>query len=96
MYGTVALVLLFGLAQGLRCGYLSIVKLDGLVKQLSVVEQHHADAKRENQVLTDKVALYSSPVGVEELARERLDLVREDEVLVRIYPSSVAQGPGGF
>ncbi len=90
-YGLVLFAVVFCAVQAIRCGMASTAKLEGLVKQLSFVEQAHQQAKTQKSIYQDKISLYSSPLGIEEMARDRLGMVGQDEVLVRIYPTSVAQ-----
>ncbi len=90
-YGLLTIAFAFGLAQALRCGIASGIKLERLAAQLSMLEQVHQQAQVEQARLQDKISLYSSPIGIEEMARERLGMVADDEVLVRLYPVSVAQ-----
>ena len=83
--------LLFSGAQAIRCGILSTNRLQGLLAQLAVIQTVDNEAKVHNAVLQDKVSLYSSPLGIEEIARDRLGMVKEDEILVRLYPGALAQ-----
>lgn len=81
----------FVCVQSVRCSVLSAVKLQGLLHQGAAVETAHQQATQRNGMLQDKISLYSSAMGIEEMARERLDMVGDDEILVRLYPQSVAQ-----
>jgi cell division protein FtsB len=90
-YGALLFAFLFGGFQAIRCGVASGVKLEALVRQLSAVETVHADAVTNHAMLEDKISLYGSPQGIEEMARERLGLVGQDEILIRMYPAAVAQ-----
>lgn len=90
-YGLLVFALLFAGVQAIRCGTLSGAKVDGLLKQLAIVQTVNQEVKERKAVLQDKISLYQSPLGVEEMARERLGMVGQDEILVRIYPTSVAQ-----
>lgn len=77
--------------QVVRGGVLSSAKLQGLMYQLGAVRQYHEQAQAKNAMLRDKIELYRSPLGIEEIARDRLDMVSQDEILVRVYPVAVAQ-----
>jgi Septum formation initiator len=90
-YGLLIGSLLFSGIQAVRCGILSTNRLQGLLTQLAVIQTISNEAKVHNAVLQDKVSLYSSPLGIEEIARDRLGMVKEDEILVRLYPAALAQ-----
>ena len=83
--GLLVAALAFVCLQGVRCALGSIIKVEKLIVQLNAVVVDHKLAKQAHSALNDKISLYSSPSGVEELAREGLELVRPDEVLVRLY-----------
>ncbi len=90
-YGILAFSLLFIGLQAIRCGFISIVKIEGLLHQLALVKSANEMVISRNATLQDKIALYSSPLGVEEMARERLGMVKKDEIIVRIFPPTLAQ-----
>ncbi|MCA9841008.1 MAG: hypothetical protein KC475_02725 [Cyanobacteria bacterium HKST-UBA03] len=83
--GLVVFAILFGCVQGVRSAATSAVKLERLVSQLSTVKAVHHEAVKSNQVLTNQINTYRSPTGMEELARDGLELVRNDEILVRLH-----------
>lgn len=90
-YGLLCAAFVFVGIQGLRCGIVSVAKLEGLLRQQTLVQEAHTDVTAKNALLKDKISLYASPQGVEEMARERLDMVGEDEILVRLHPAGLAQ-----
>lgn len=90
-YGFLAFAVAFAMFQVVRCGVVSALKLQGLFRQMAVVEHEFKSAQERNDTLQDQIARYQSPLGVEEMARERLGMVAQDEVLVRIYPTALAQ-----
>lgn len=89
-YALLFLALMFAGFQAVWCGIASAAKLEALVHQLTAVEAAHNQAQTTQIILKDKISLYGSPEGIEEMARERLGLVGQDEILVRLYPASVA------
>lgn len=89
-YSLALAALLFGGIQAVRCGLYSSAKLEGLLKQLAIVQQVHHQTKAQHMALQDKISLYSSPIGIEEIARDRLDMIGQDEILVRIYPKTTS------
>lgn len=90
-YGVLLAALLCVAVQAIRCGVASSVKLQGLLAQQVAVQDLNHQAKARSDMFQDKISLYSSPLGVEEMARERLSMVEQDEILVRLYPPAVAQ-----
>lgn len=90
-YSLLAFSLVFISVQAFRCGIVSGIKLSHLLGHLALVKQANQVALTQNTILKDKISLYSSPQGIEEMARERLSMVGPDEVLIRLYPVAVAQ-----
>lgn len=86
----IAFAILFGCVQGLRCGVLSVLKIERLLHQRSAVTSVHNQAVQTQKILKNQIAVYSSPRGLEELARDGLELVREDEILVRLHPADAS------
>ncbi len=90
-YGLLLGAFLFGGIQAIRCGVASGIKLEKLVGELTALQQVNQQAQTKHAMLQDKIALYKSPLGVEEMARERLGMVAQDETLVRLYAPSKQQ-----
>lgn len=90
-YGLLIFALCFGVLQALRCGIVSTIRLEKMLHQHQEINALHAQAQATQQLLNDKIQRYSSPFGLEEMARERLSMVGPNEVLVRIYPTAVAK-----
>lgn len=83
--GMVMLAIVFGLFQTLRTAIAGAYKLSILVNQQSVVEKYYQETLQENRRLKDRITLYSAPAGIEELARNNLEMVGKDEILVRAH-----------
>lgn len=75
--------LVFGLLQCVRTVVHGSFTLSQLLHSQAAVAQYHADTLRENRVLQNKIRLYSSPTGIEELARNYLNMVGKNELPVR-------------
>jgi cell division protein FtsB len=82
-YVGVNVALAFGLIQCVRTLVSDSVNLSQLAHSQSSVQQYYAQTRQENQVLHDKIRVYSSPSGIEELARNYLNMVGENELPVR-------------
>ncbi|MBX2859737.1 MAG: septum formation initiator family protein [Vampirovibrio sp.] len=63
-------------------GSVTLIKLQ---RQHTKVQQAHQQTLVKNQEIKNTLSVYTSPAGIEELARNNLEMVGEDEVLVRIY-----------
>ena len=90
-------VMLFATLQCVRSCVVNAYKSNILIHQFGAVQEGHKAVATENQVLHDQITQYNSPKGLEMLARERLNLVGPQEVLVNIFPEKapvhqVAQG----
>jgi cell division protein FtsB len=83
--GLVVAALVFGVFQTSRTLIAGIYKLSVLSGQQAAVESYHAKSLVENKDLSDRIQTYSAPAGIEELARNNLEMVGKDEVLVRIH-----------
>ena len=55
-----------------------------LSKQSSILKAGQAQAAEVNKELRDGLSSYRSSKGIERLARERLNLAGEDEVVIRL------------
>lgn len=78
--------LLFGLAQCIRALISDVFHLSALAASQTKVQKYYAQTRQENQLLQHKIRLYSSPSGIEELARNYLNMVGQDELPVRFQP----------
>lgn len=83
--GLIVMALIFGIIQAARSVVSNAYQLSLLSKNLPAVERYHQKTVQENRQLLEKIQIYSSPSGIEELARNNLGLVGEDEILVRFY-----------
>ncbi len=90
-YALMFCALAFCVIQAVRCTVVSSLKLGAVLHQLTAIKLAHTETIEKNVWLKEKISLYRSPQGLEELARERLGLVKADEVLVRVYPVALAQ-----
>lgn len=90
-YCLLAVAVAFCAMQALRCGIVSGLKISSLLRQQMAVAHTYKHAQTRQAYLQDKITLYSTSFGIEEMARERLGLVGEDEILVRLYPVATAQ-----
>jgi cell division protein FtsB len=75
--------LLFGIAQSLRTVISDTYNLSILLQSKAAVQNYYQATQQENRLLSHKVKIYSSPSGIEELARNYLNMVGKDELLVR-------------
>lgn len=83
LYTAVIGALLFGLVQCARTLVGDSLSLSRLAQSKTTVEQFYQQTHHENQQLNDKIRLYSSAFGIEELARNYLNMVGKDEIPVR-------------
>jgi cell division protein FtsB len=90
-YCLLAVAVAFCALQALRCGIVSGLRIGSLLRQQMAVSHIYQHAQTQQAYLQDKISLYSTSFGIEEMARERLGLVGEDEILVRLYPVATAQ-----
>lgn len=82
--GFVVLAILFGLVQSFRAIVSSTFQISSLLGNQAAVSDLYSKAALDNQVLKEHIATYSSAQGIEELARNNLEMVGKDEVLVRL------------
>jgi cell division protein FtsB len=75
--------LLFGLVQCVRTFVGDSLNLSRLMHSQASVQSFYAKTRQENRLLNHKIRLYSSPSGIEELARNYLNMVGENELPVR-------------
>lgn len=83
-YFLLALVLLMCIVQFVYGSLYNITRYVVLNKKLNKLEELNREALSKNQQLKTQLKVYSSHKGIEELARNNLKLVGEDEVLVLI------------
>ena len=83
LYILVNAALVFGLVQCVRALVSDSLHLSLLMNTQSSVQQMFTQTKHENQMLQNKIKVYSSPSGIEELARNYLNMVGENELPVR-------------
>jgi cell division protein FtsB len=75
--------LLFGLVQCVRALISESLHVSLLMNSQASVQQMFNQTRHENQLLQNKIRVYSSPSGIEELARNYLNMVGENELPVR-------------
>lgn len=85
VYGAAILLSIFAIGQCIRACAVHAIKLQSLMSANQAVHDSRLNNQAENLDLRDQIALYQSKRGVEILARERLNLVGENEVLVQIF-----------
>ena len=78
-------VMIFGIIQAVRSSVTGLYQLNALVKNKPVVEGYYEEMRSENAQLEQKIKAYSSPEGIEELARNSLNMVGSDEILVLLH-----------
>lgn len=83
-YLMVNAALIFGLVQFGRTMVQGSMDLSRLISSHASVQHYHAETQAEHQLLSDKIQIYSSPSGIEELARNYLNMVGHHELPVRI------------
>jgi cell division protein FtsB len=84
-YGLIVAAICFGLFQAGRTLVAGAVKLSILAGKQQVVHQYYQASQAENRQLAERIRIYSAPAGIEELARNNLEMVGEDEILVRAH-----------
>ncbi len=82
--GLIILAFAFGFFQALRAMVADAYTFSILFQNTPVIEQYYSQALSENQMLQEKIQIYSSPEGIEELARNSLNMVSDEEILVRL------------
>jgi len=83
LYILINAALFFGVVQCVRALVSDSLHLSMLVNSSTSVHQFYTQTRHENQVLQNKIKTYSSPSGIEELARNYLNMVGENELPVR-------------
>lgn len=83
LYLLINVSLVFGLFQCLRALVSDSWHLSWLMNSQSSVQRFYNQTQHENQVLQRKIKIYSSPSGIEELARNYLNMVGQNELPVR-------------
>lgn len=63
-----------------------LTEIDQLESEIAVLKQH-------NNLLTERVSYLGTDAGVEEVAREKLGLVRKDEVAFVVVPALKEDAP---
>lgn len=83
LYLMINAALLFGVVQCVRAVISDSLHLSLLMNSQASVQQMFSQTRHENQLLQNKIKVYSSPSGIEELARNYLNMVGENELPVR-------------
>lgn len=83
LYLMINAALLFGLVQCVRALVSDSLHLSLLMNSQASVQQMFSQTRHDNQVLQNKIRVYSSPSGIEELARNYLNMVGANELPVR-------------
>lgn len=83
LYAAINAALIFGLIQCTRALIGNSINVSHLVQSQASVQQFYKQTQHENQLLNDKIKLYSSASGIEELARNYLNMVGENELPIR-------------
>jgi cell division protein FtsB len=83
LYMLINAALIFGLVQCVRALVSDGLHLSALMNSQASVQQMFNQTRHDNQVLQHKIRVYSSPSGIEELARNYLNMVGENELPVR-------------
>lgn len=81
-YMLITLALTILIIQIVRGMYLNAIQYMVLKKQLNKLEYINQQAKEKNLELKKQLKDYTSKKGIEELARDNLQLVGKDEILV--------------
>lgn len=84
-YVLVTLALFLATLQSLRAIGGSALKVQTILQKTPIVDQYYAQARHENKELKSQIKRYSSSAGIEELARNNLDMVGVGDILVRLY-----------
>lgn len=75
--------LVFGMAQCLRTLVSDSLNLSRLFNTQASVQKYYGETRQQHQLLSEKIRIYSSPSGIEELARNYLNMVGSNELPVR-------------
>ncbi len=86
LHVVVLFCILFGLAQAARALCFDAYRLSILMGNHTQIQGYYENTLAENQLLNEKITIYSSPAGIEELARNNLEKVGSNEILVRLHP----------
>ncbi len=84
------------------CVALSVIYLSrysairALLQKEEEMTQRLQDLERENRRLKENLDLLSTPAGIERLARERLGLVKPEEVVIYPIPATGVEGVPGM
>ena len=74
----------FAIFQAIKSIYSSMNRQIFLLGQSQALKENEKQALEVNKDLCDGLNSYHSPAGIERLARERLNLVSKDEIMIRI------------
>ena len=74
----------FAMFQTIKSIYTSLNRQVFLLSQCQALKETEKQALEINKDLCDGLNSYHSPAGIEKLARERLNLVSKDEIMIRI------------
>jgi len=74
----------FAIFQAVKSIYGSLDRQVFLLGQAQALKETEKQALEINKDLCDGLNSYHSPAGIERLARERLNLVGKDEIMIRI------------
>ena len=83
LYIMINAALVFGVIQCVRALVFDGLHLSSLLNSQSKVQTFYNQTLHENQLLKTKIKVYSSPTGIEELARNYLNMVGQNELPVR-------------
>jgi cell division protein FtsB len=83
-YLLLSVILIICLIQGIRGLCLNVAKFITLNKKLEKLHEINISAKIQNRELKSEIKNYTSPKGIESLARDNLNMVGKNEVLVLI------------
>ncbi len=83
LFMAVNAALVFGMFQCARALVSDSFSLTRLTGTQVSVQKFFSQTKQENRILNDKIRIYSSTSGIEELARNYLNMVGENELPVR-------------
>ena len=76
--------ILFLMVQLVRSSISGLYQIAVLSQTQPVVEHYLQNTQNENRILKDQIKRYSSPNGLEELARNYLNLTGKNEILIQI------------
>lgn len=82
-----SIILVFTILFGLNIFRLSFVNFN-LYKSKTVLENEYSNLKKQNNNLRKQIFFYKSNKGIEKLARERLNFIKDDEVPIRYISSN--------